>query len=109
MTNNAVAVIVRPVAINLGNSLGVDPRALVITVVMGATASFAIPILYQTNTLVYGLGGCRFANIIKVGLPLNLLMAVVPSIAIPVVWLVYGLFYRPCCLCRNAAMQHRRL
>ncbi|MGR3249914.1 MAG: SLC13 family permease [Paracoccus sp. (in: a-proteobacteria)] len=86
VTNNAVAVIVTPVAISLGNSLGVDPRPLVIAVMMGASASFATPIGYQTNTLVYGPGGYRFSDFIKVGLPLNLLMAVVASVFIPVIW-----------------------
>ena len=90
MTNNAVAVIVTPVAISLGLTLGVDPRPLVIAVMMGASASFATPIGYQTNTLVYGPGGYRFVDFIKVGLPLNLLMAVVASIVIPIVWPLHG-------------------
>ena len=86
VTNNAVAVIVTPLAISLGNSLGVDPRPLVVAVMMGASASFATPIGYQTNTLVYGPGGYRFADFIKVGLPLNLLMALVASTLIPLIW-----------------------
>ncbi|WP_265500350.1 SLC13 family permease [Paracoccus beibuensis] len=90
VTNNAVAVIVTPVAISLGNSLGVDPRPLVVAVMMGASASFATPIGYQTNTLVYGPGGYRFSDFIKVGLPLNLLMAVVASFLIPFIWPLNG-------------------
>ncbi|TJZ94179.1 SLC13 family permease [Paracoccus gahaiensis] len=90
VTNNAVAVIVTPVAISLGLTLGVDPRPLVVAVMMGASASFATPIGYQTNTLVYGPGGYRFADFIKVGLPLNLLMAVVAAIVIPLVWPLHG-------------------
>ena len=86
VTNNAVAVIVTPVAISLGTQLGVDPRPLVIAVMMGASASFATPIGYQTNTLVYGPGGYRFADFIRVGLPLNLLMAVVAAMVIPIFW-----------------------
>jgi len=86
VTNNAVAVIVTPLAISLGNSLGVDPRPLVVAVMMGASASFATPIGYQTNTLVYGPGGYRFTDFIKVGLPLNLLMALVASVLIPLIW-----------------------
>jgi di/tricarboxylate transporter len=86
VTNNAVAVIVTPLAISLGNSLGVDPRPLVVAVMMGASASFATPIGYQTNTLVYGPGGYRFTDFIKVGLPLNLLMALVASLLIPLIW-----------------------
>lgn len=86
VTNNAVAVIVTPVAISLGNQLGVDPRPLVIAVMMGASASFATPIGYQTNTLVYGPGGYKFADFIRVGLPLNILMAIVCAIVIPIFW-----------------------
>ena len=86
VTNNAVAVIVTPVAISLGHQLGVDPRPLVVAVMMGASASFATPIGYQTNTLVYGPGGYRFADFIRVGLPLNLLMAVTASMVIPIFW-----------------------
>lgn len=86
VTNNAVAVIVTPVAISLGNQLGVDPRPLVIAVMMGASASFATPIGYQTNTLVYGPGGYRFVDFIRVGLPLNFLMAVTCAVLIPIIW-----------------------
>ncbi|MBC9245814.1 SLC13 family permease [Paracoccus sp. 11-3] len=86
VTNNAVAVIVTPVAISIGTQLGVDPRPLVIAVMMGASASFATPIGYQTNTLVYGPGGYRFSDFIWVGLPLNLLMAIVAALVIPVFW-----------------------
>ena len=86
VTNNAVAVIVTPVAISLGNQLGVDPRPLVIAVMMGASASFATPIGYQTNTLVYGPGGYRFVDFLKVGLPLNFLMAVTCAVLIPILW-----------------------
>ncbi|SNT71578.1 SLC13 family permease [Paracoccus seriniphilus] len=86
VTNNAVAVIVTPVAISLGHQLGVDPRPLVIAVMMGASASFATPIGYQTNTLVYGPGGYRFSDFIRVGLPLNLLMALTASTVIPIFW-----------------------
>ncbi|MDB6179436.1 SLC13 family permease [Paracoccus sp. Z330] len=86
VTNNAVAVIVTPVAISLGTQLGVDPRPLVIAVMMGASASFATPIGYQTNTLVYGPGGYRFSDFIRVGLPLNLLMAATASTVIPIFW-----------------------
>ena len=78
-----------PVAISMGLQLGVDPRPLVVAVMMGASASFATPIGYQTNTLVYGPGGYRFSDFIRVGLPLNILMAVVASLVIPVFWPLY--------------------
>ncbi|MFD1911751.1 SLC13 family permease [Halodurantibacterium flavum] len=82
VTNNAVAVVVTPLAIGLAHSLGIDPRPLVIAVMMGASASFATPIGYQTNTLVYGPGGYRFSDFLRIGLPLNVVMAVAATIVI---------------------------
>ena len=86
VTNNAVAVIVTPIAIGLGLSLGVDPRPLVVAVMMAASASFATPIGYQTNTLVYGPGGYRFTDYIRIGLPMNLVMAATACLVIPLIW-----------------------
>ncbi|WP_050522976.1 SLC13 family permease [Pseudorhodobacter wandonensis] len=83
VSNNAVAVILTPIAIGLAASLGVDPRPLVVAVMFGASASFATPIGYQTNTLVYGPGGYKFTDFLRIGVPLNLLMMVVMSATIP--------------------------
>ena len=78
--------IVTPVVIGLAATLGVDPRPLVITVMIGASASFATPIGYQTNTLVYGPGGYKFADFIRFGVPLNLISAIVVTIAVPLLY-----------------------
>ncbi len=86
VSNNAVAVIVTPVAIGLAQSMGVDPRPLVVTVMFAASAAFATPIGYQTNTLVYGPGGYRFGDFLKVGVPLNLLMAATVCTIVPWIW-----------------------
>jgi di/tricarboxylate transporter len=86
VSNNAVAVIVTPVVIGLAHALGVDPRPLVIVVMIGASASFATPIGYQTNTLVYGPGGYRFTDFIWFGLPLNVVSAVVVTIVLPLLY-----------------------
>ncbi|MBM1219698.1 SLC13 family permease [Ponticoccus sp. SC2-23] len=83
VSNNAVAVILAPVALGLAQTLGVDPRPLVVAVMMGASAAFATPIGYQTNTLVYGPGGYRFTDFLRIGLPLNLLTALTASLSIP--------------------------
>jgi len=83
VSNNAVAVIVTPVVIGLAQTLGVDPRPLVVTVMIGASASFATPIGYQTNTLVYGPGGYRFTDFLRFGIPLNFLSAIVCTITVP--------------------------
>ncbi|EYD71212.1 SLC13 family permease [Limimaricola hongkongensis] len=83
VSNNAVAVILTPVAIGLAQALGVDPRPLVVAVMFGASAAFATPIGYQTNTLVYGPGGYKFVDFLKIGVPLNALTALTASVVIP--------------------------
>ena len=86
VSNNAVAVIMTPVAIGLAQTMGVDARPLVVAVMFAASAAFATPIGYQTNTLVYGPGGYRFADFLRVGVPLNLLMAVTVTTVVPFLW-----------------------
>lgn len=86
VSNNAVAVVVTPIAISLGTSLGIDPRPLVIAVMVAASASFATPIGYQTNMLVYGPGGYRFSDFLRIGIPLNLSIGLLASLLIPLFW-----------------------
>ena len=86
VSNNAVAVIVTPIVIQLAVTLGVDPRPLVMVVMIGASASFATPIGYQTNTLVYGPGGYTFMDFIRFGVPINVISAIVVTIAIPLMY-----------------------
>ena len=86
VSNNAVAVVMTPIAIGLASALGVDPRPLVVAVMIAASASFATPIGYQTNTLVYGPGGYKFADFLKFGIPLNLSLAPIASFVIPLIW-----------------------
>ena len=66
--------------------MGFDPRPLVIAVMVAASCSFATPIGYQTNMLVYGPGGYKFTDFLKVGVPLNLTMGVLAAALIPVIW-----------------------
>jgi len=86
VSNNAVAVIMTPIAISLAGALGVDARALVVAVMIAASCAFATPIGYQTNTLVYGPGGYKFTDFMRVGIPLNLSMSLIASAFIPLIW-----------------------
>lgn len=86
LSNNAAAVLMTTLAIGTAETLGVDARPFIIAVAMGASASFATPIGYQTNTYVYGIGGYRFSDFMKIGIPLNLLAAVISITLIPIIW-----------------------
>ncbi|MEO9685381.1 MAG: SLC13 family permease [Tateyamaria sp.] len=86
VSNNAVAVIMTPIAISLGTALGLDPRPLVVAVMIAASCAFATPIGYQTNTLVYGPGGYKFSDFMRVGIPLNLSVGLLASLVIPFIW-----------------------
>ncbi|MDZ4086057.1 MAG: SLC13 family permease [Tabrizicola sp.] len=86
LSNNAVAVIYTPVAIELAQTLGHDPRPFVVAVMFSATLAFATPVGYQTNMMVYGPGGYRFSDFTKVGLPLNIITMLVVCALIPLIW-----------------------
>ena len=86
VTNNAVAVIVTPVAIVLAQSLGLDPRPFVVAVMIAASASFMTPIGYQTNTLVYNAGGYRFTDFLRVGFIADLTTFAAAMLIIPIFW-----------------------
>ncbi len=82
ITNNAIAVIMTPIAIALAEAAGIDARTLIVAVMFGASASFATPIGYQTNTLAYGAANYRFADFLKIGIPMNLGVGLATSLAI---------------------------
>ena len=86
VSNNAVALIVAPIAIGLSKTLGIDPRPLLVTVMFASSAAFSTPIGYQTNTLVYGPGGYKFTDYLRIGLPLNISLAIVVSLTVPLLW-----------------------
>jgi di/tricarboxylate transporter len=86
ITNNGAAVLVFPLAVATAGALGVNPRPFVIAIMMAASASFATPIGYQTNLMVYGPGGYRFSDYLRIGLPLTAILAAVALLVVPRVW-----------------------
>ena len=89
LSNNAVAVIFTPIAIELAHQLGVDPRPFVVAVMFSATLAFGTPVGYQTNMMVYGPGGYRFLDFTRIGIPMNLITWLLCSALIPLIWPLY--------------------
>jgi len=86
ITNNAAAIIMFPIAVSAANTLGVNITPFAVAVMIAASASFITPIGYQTNLMVFGPGGYRFIDYIKLGLPLSLIVASIALWIIPIVW-----------------------
>ncbi len=86
LSNNATAVLLLPIAISTAVTLGVNPKPFIVGICFGASACFATPLGYQTNLLVYGPGGYRFGDYLKMGIPLNILVILMGSLFIPRIW-----------------------
>ena len=86
VTNNAAAAIMFPFALATAKNLDVDPRAFIVAIMMAASAGFATPIGYQTNLMVYGPGGYKFSDYVRIGVPLDLLILAVTVTIAPLVW-----------------------
>jgi di/tricarboxylate transporter len=86
ITNNAAAVLLFPFCLEIARLYGVSPRPFLVALVLAASASFMTPIGYQTNMIIYGPGGYRFTDFLRVGAPLNLIMWLIAVILIPIFW-----------------------
>lgn len=86
LSNNAVAVLMTPIALSLAGQLGIHPQPLLMAIAFGASASFMTPMGYQTNAIVMGPGGYTFADYLRMGIPLQLLTWILATICIPLIW-----------------------
>lgn len=84
--NYTVAIVITPVAVGIGATLGVDPRGLVVAVMLATALTFSTPIGYQTHMMVYGPGGYQFMDFVKFGTPLSLSCGIIASAIIPFLW-----------------------
>ena len=86
VSNNAAAAIGTPIAISIATQLGVSPEPFVLAVLFGANMSFATPYGYQTNLLVMTAGGYKFADFLRVGIPLTIIMWMGFSLILPILY-----------------------
>jgi di/tricarboxylate transporter len=85
-TNNVAAVLAFPIALSAADHMQVDVMPFAVTIMVAASASFATPIGYQTNLMVYNAGGYRFVDFVRIGLPLTLLVGLVTVGLVPLIW-----------------------
>jgi di/tricarboxylate transporter len=85
-TNNTAAVLMFPIALATSQHLGTSFLPFAVTIMVAASVSFATPIGYQTNLMVYGPGGYHFSDYIKIGSPLTILIGILTMVIVPLVW-----------------------
>ena len=85
-SNTATAIIMTPIVMAVTNQIGINPRPFIFAVCFAASASFITPVGYQTNLMVYGPGGYKFSDFIKVGMPLSIIFWLLAILLIPIIW-----------------------
>ena len=86
LSNNATAVLLTPIGIGIAQQIGIDPKPILVAIAFGASASFATPLGYQTNTMVMGPGGYLFRDYLRMGIPMNVLLWLSATFLIPLFW-----------------------
>lgn len=86
ISNNAAAILILPIALEITEKAGLNAEPFVFAIMMGASASFATPIGYQTNLMVYGPGGYRFKDFLRVGIPMNIFMGMITLTILLLFW-----------------------
>jgi di/tricarboxylate transporter len=86
MSNNASAILLVPIALSAAEIMGVSARPFLIAITFAASTSFATPIGYQTNTMIYAPGGYRFSDFARIGVPLNILFCAITVLVAPIIW-----------------------
>ena len=85
-SNTATAIIMTPIVLSITTTVGIDPRPFIFSVCFASSASFSTPVGYQTNLMVYGSGGYKFSDFIKVGIPLSITFWITAIVVIPIIW-----------------------
>jgi len=86
ITNKAAVAIMFPISITAAKNLGIDPMPFILVVSFAAAANFITPIGYQTNLMVYGPGGYKFTDFVKLGIPMTVVVGSITILLAPLVW-----------------------
>ena len=86
MSNSGTVALLGPITISVAAKMGINPMSLLAAITFGASAAFAMPIGYQTSLMIYGPGGYRFKDFIRMGIPLDLILALLALLLIPYFW-----------------------
>lgn len=87
ITNSAAAAMMFPIGMEIANQMNLDPMAIAVLIAIASSASFATPIGYQTNLIVYGPGGYKFTDYVKIGLPLSIIVMMITIFIVNLVWI----------------------